>query len=145
MKNEKNAKRGQMSKAITKITSDLNRFRGTAFYSGLTTSAQSAMESVCVAVTISHNILDITVDDKGGMFYDSSLTSFADSVISEVNEKVIIDVDMVSKLVYPMWATRHSLAIGNIRPWEYCTGFSNFLPAGYSQLVSDFITGMEDS
>ncbi len=132
-----------IEKALAAIREGKSILPKQEFYRNAGTSKQVAFENVNLAFIISHRILDITLDDQAGMFFETNLRPLLREIMEAQNEVDVFDVKAVDALIFPLWMVRHSLAMGKIAPWTYHIQIHEYLPDGQAQLAKEFIDGMK--
>lgn len=127
---------------VSSVRCALSNLRAAEFYISQDAASQGECESVVIATIISYQVLDVTHDNEAGLFYASTQTQLVDQVINEVNECEVINIDATKELIYPLWLTRHQLAIGKITPWNYLARLNDYLPAPKAKFVAELYTKM---
>lgn len=113
--------------ACAKIHKQSSRLANNEQFKALGTTQQILLMQISIASTLAHKCLDMTLDAQGGMFFEQTQTQLVKEILAQYNEQVIVDIDAIAKLVYPMWMMRHGVAVGRFNPGEFIDGANEFL------------------
>lgn len=131
---------------------DLNKIIGILDDAQLTPDKRGAILSIALARAVGYSLdlptspVNESLNDPG-MFYISNVQSFAEEIVSQVNEQIPVDVQKTCDLIKAVWTFRYRLVFNPSNPTvrAFLDGLVKVGSTEFPGYVSELLIGLDNT
>ena len=133
---ESKSKKKYIIDKVNIVLSGIRELRTKDEYQSVGSNAKMAMEVAFIASIIGFKCVDCTYDELNAQFYDTAVKDVVIDILGELNEKIIIDIDKLERLVFNMWRIRYDIGCGHLHPFSAVDALPRYFKTEDAELIA---------